>query len=101
MRIEFAKYVERALEDPTTAEQMRLDLMGEWPRMLMREFAVELYRSVGYEVSWEYVDVYGEEEEEEEDSFESDEEEEEEEEEEEHESEESEESENEDVEDDI
>jgi ABC-type Zn2+ transport system substrate-binding protein/surface adhesin len=100
MRIEFAKYVERALEDPTTAEQMRLDLMGEWPRMLMREFAVELYRSVGYEVSWEYVDVYGEEEEEEEeeDSFESDEEEEEEEE---HESEESEESENEDVEDDI
>jgi hypothetical protein len=93
MRSEFAKYVERALEDPTTAEQMRLDLMGDWLRMLMREFAVELYRSVGYEVSWEYVDVYGEEEEEEEDSFEGNEEEED--------DDESEESENEDVEDDI
>lgn len=31
--------------------------MGPYMRMLMRELAVEVHRSQGYEVSWEYVDV--------------------------------------------
>ncbi|KAF2036579.1 hypothetical protein EK21DRAFT_105895 [Setomelanomma holmii] len=57
MRSDFADYIEHGLEDPEWASMLRYQLMGEWPRMLMRELAVEIWRSKGFEVSWEYVDV--------------------------------------------
>ncbi|KAF2830550.1 hypothetical protein CC86DRAFT_402584 [Ophiobolus disseminans] len=57
MRADFADIVERVLVDPATACSIREDLMGEWTRVLMRELAVEIHRSRGWEVTWEYVDV--------------------------------------------
>jgi hypothetical protein len=42
MRCAFANYVEHGI-------------MGDWPRMLMREMMVETLRARGFEVTWEYV----------------------------------------------
>lgn len=76
MRASFADYIEHGLDDLEYAEEIRAQLMGEWPRMLMRELVIETMRAEGFEVAWEYVDrdsagtVFEDDEEEEEDLFE-------------------------------
>ncbi|KAH7083255.1 hypothetical protein BKA63DRAFT_502581 [Paraphoma chrysanthemicola] len=70
MRLAFVKYVESALEDRETAAMMRKNLMGEWSMMLMREFTIELYKAQGFEVTWESVEVCGDEEDEGDDEIE-------------------------------
>jgi hypothetical protein len=49
------KIVENVLEDVDTANLIRSQLMSEWTRTRMRELAVEIHRSRGYEsFTWEY-----------------------------------------------
>ncbi|KAF9700360.1 hypothetical protein EKO04_001531 [Ascochyta lentis] len=55
MRIEFAKYIEETCSDYDTAEEIRGNLMSDWTRSLIREFAIELWRQQGYEVEYQYV----------------------------------------------
>ena len=55
MRIGFADYVEEMCGDFEIAEQIRGNLMSDWTRSLIREFAMEIWRQHGYEVEYQYV----------------------------------------------
>lgn len=55
MRLEFAGFIERDMQDEETALMIRQTLSSERVDVLIREFAIEMHRASGYEVSWEYV----------------------------------------------
>ena len=55
MRLEFAGFVEREMQDEETALMIRQTLSRERLGVLIREFAIEMHRASGFEVSWEYV----------------------------------------------
>jgi hypothetical protein len=61
MHLEFARFIEHGIEDEEVAKRIRESVMSEWVSLLIREFAVEMYRAMGYEVTWEYVGDEGEE----------------------------------------
>ncbi|KAL1592454.1 hypothetical protein SLS59_009807 [Nothophoma quercina] len=50
------------------------NVMSDWTRMLIREFAMELWRRQGYEVEYQYVGGIEDEQEEDEDMFDDEEE---------------------------
>ncbi|KAF1922559.1 uncharacterized protein M421DRAFT_104981 [Didymella exigua CBS 183.55] len=55
MRLEFADYIEQFCGDSETAGQIRVALMSDWTRSLIRELAMELWRQQGYDVEYRYV----------------------------------------------
>lgn len=55
MRLEFANYIEQVCGDSETAAQIRVRLMSDWTRSLIREFAMELWRQEGYDVEYQYI----------------------------------------------
>jgi hypothetical protein len=55
MRLEFANFIERDMQDEETALMIRQTLSSERVGVLIREFAIEMHRASGFEVSWEYV----------------------------------------------
>jgi hypothetical protein len=69
IRLEFASFIERDMQDEETALMIRQTLSSERVGILIREFAIEMHRASGFEVSWEYVGG-GEEEEADEDLME-------------------------------
>jgi hypothetical protein len=56
IRSEFAAYVETICDDAETAKMIRENLMIEWTKALIREFAMKIWRQQGYEVEYEYVE---------------------------------------------
>ncbi|KAJ4332628.1 hypothetical protein N0V87_008256 [Didymella glomerata] len=55
VRLEFADCIEHVCGDSETAGEIRENLMGDWTRTLIREFAMELWRQQGYEVDYQYI----------------------------------------------
>ncbi|KAH3984965.1 hypothetical protein HBI40_039650 [Parastagonospora nodorum] len=55
IRLEFASFIERDMQDEETALMIRRTLSSERVGVLIREFAIEMHRASGFEVSWEYV----------------------------------------------
>ena len=74
MRLAFAKYIEEVCGDHKTAHVICNNVMSDWTRMLIREFAMELWRRQGYEVEYQYVGGVEDEQEEDEDIFDDEEE---------------------------
>lgn len=56
MRLDFAKFVEEICGDSETAADIRTNPMSDTVRMLIREFAMEMWRRDGFDVEYEYID---------------------------------------------